>query len=294
MIKVGRFEIAPVEEIVVDEPSSLFPDWDPAVLEEVGAWYDEAYYDADRDVFFSTIQSWLVRDGATTMLIDTCSGNAKPRSAFPRFDRLDEPYLERLAQAGASPEDIDLVILTHLHVDHVGWNTRLVDGRWRATFPNATYVMTGIERDARDPERGAASAPPERTVPFQDSIRPILDGEALVDIVRGDEADYRPGVSFQPVPGHAPGMMAVRLEDQGQQALFVADVIHQPIQALRPEWSSKYCEDKPLAVDTRRRVLEQAAETGCLVLPSHFGGSHCGYVRRDGAGYVWEPRPLGP
>ena len=294
MIEIGRFRIERVEESVLREPVALFADWDPDAVEPIRDWFVGDYYDPGDDSFATSIHSWLVRDGARTILIDTGGGNDKPRPASPRFDMCAIPFLDRLAEKGVAPEDVTHVLLTHLHVDHVGWNTRLVDGDWVPTFPNATYVMTERELERRDPARGAAEAPEAANLPYLDSVAPLLDGRAKVEVVQGDEADWLPGIGFEPVPGHAPGMMAVRLRDDGDEALFVADVMHQPIQVYNPGWSSRYCEDKDLATETRRRVLDAAARSGALILPAHFGGTHCGHVRRAGDGYAWEPSAVMP
>ena len=294
MIRIGRFEIERVEEIVLREPKALYADWDEARVDPIRDWFVGDYYDPADGSFATSIHSWLVRDGDVTILIDTGGGNGKPRPASPRFDGLDLPYLDRLAAKGVTPDTVDHVLLTHLHVDHVGWNTHEVDGAWVPTFPRATYVMTETELAWRDPERGAKDKPPAATYPFLDSVKPLFDTGANVKVVQGDETAYLPGIDFMPLPGHAPGMMGIRLRDGGAEALFIADVMHQPIQVTNPTWSSKYCEDPTVANATRARVLEHAAETGCLILPAHFGGTHCGYVRRDGDGYAWEPSTVMP
>lgn len=293
MIKVGKYEITRIEEIVVREHKSLFEDWSEDAVDPIRDWFVGDYYDPADDSFTTSIHSWLVRSPDRTIVIDTCSGNDKPRPVSPRFDHLNTPYLERLSVAGVSPADVDYVLLTHLHIDHVGWNTQLVDGAWRPTFENATYVMSEIERDWRDPERGAKGKPEGPTLPFTDSVKPVLD-HAKVRIVQGDEQDFLDGIDFIQTPGHAPGQMAIRLRDGGQEALFIADVMHQPIQVYNPDWSSKYCEDKDTARKTRHEILNYAANTGCLVLPAHFGGSHCGYVRRTGDGFAYEASKVMP
>ncbi|WP_237065403.1 MBL fold metallo-hydrolase [Loktanella sp. M215] len=294
MLRIGRFEIERVEEVVLREPKALFAAWDEARVDPIRDWFVGDYYDPEDGSFATSIHTWLVRDGDTTILIDTCGGNHKPRPASPRFDGVDLPFLDRLAEKGVTPESVGYVLLTHLHVDHVGWNTRLEDGTWVPTFPNAKYVMTSIERDWRDPERGAKGKSEAPTYPFLDSVKPVLDNHSNVEIVTGDEEGYLPGIDFMPVPGHAPGMMGIRLRDGGDEALFIADVMHQPIQVSNPGWSSKYCENPDLATETRARVLAHAAHTGCLILPAHFGGTHCGYVRRDGDGYTYEPSKVMP
>ncbi|MGB3407667.1 MAG: MBL fold metallo-hydrolase [Jannaschia sp.] len=293
MIEIGRFTIERLEEVVLREHKSLYADWDERAVDPIRDWFVGDYYDPSDDSFATSIHTWIVRTGDQTILIDTGGGNDKPRPASPRFDMCDYPFLDRLAAKGIEPGDVDHVLLTHLHVDHVGWNTRLQDGAWVPTFPNALHVMTQIERDWRDPERGARGKPPEPTFPFVDSVKPILE-QATHRIVQGDETDFLPGIDFLPVPGHAPGMVAIRLRDAGQEALFIADVMHQPIQVHIPSWSSKYCEDKALATETRHRILAHAAETGCLILPAHFGGTHCGYVDGDGSGYAYRPSEIMP
>jgi glyoxylase-like metal-dependent hydrolase (beta-lactamase superfamily II) len=293
MIRIGRFTIERVEEIVLREHKSLYADWDEAAVDPIKSWFVGDYYSPEDDSFATSIHSWLVKDGDRTILIDTGGGNAKPRPASPRFDHLDIPFLERLAEKDVKPEDVDHVLLTHLHVDHVGWNTSLVHGEWVPTFSKATYVMTEVERDWRDPERGAKGKPAGATLPFVDSVAPVLE-KSRVELVRGDEKNFLPGIDFVPIPGHAPGMMGIRLKDGDAEALFIADVMHQPIQVYNPAWSSKYCEDRPLANKTRAEILEYAAASGCLILPAHFGGTHCGYVRKTGSGYVYEPSKIMP
>lgn len=294
MIRIGRFEIERVEEIVLREPKELFAGWSEEKVDPIRDWFVGDYYDPDDGSFATSIHSWLLRDGDTTILIDTGGGNAKPRPGSPRFDMLDLPFLDRLAEKGVKPEDVDYVLLTHLHVDHVGWNTRLKNDEWVPTFPNAEYVMTQVERDWRDPEKGAKNKPEAATYPFTDSVKPILDSDVAVGIVEGNETEYLPGIDFIPIPGHAPGMMGIKVRDGGDEALFIADVMHQPIQVYNPEWSSKYCEDPVLATETRSKILEHAAETGCLLLPAHFGGSHCGYIRRNGTGYEYVASEITP
>jgi len=295
MIRIGRFTIDRVEEIVLREPKELYADWDESAVDPIADWFVGPYYDPESGTFATSIHSWLVRDGERTIVIDTGGGNGKPRPASGRFDGLNQPYLEELAGKGVRPEEVTHVLLTHLHVDHVGWNTHRQGDAWVPTFTNARHVMTEVERDWRDPERGAAGKPEGPTLPFVDSVKPILDDDNVpVDLVKGDEQDFLPGISFMQVPGHAPGMMAVQVKDGDDEALFIADVMHQPIQIYNPDWSSRYCEDKEVATETRKRVLQHAAETGCLILPAHFGGTHCGYVRKDGAGYAFEASKIMP
>jgi len=185
-----------------------------------------------------------------------------------------------------APDEVTHVINTHLHVDHVGWNTRWRDGRWTPTFPNARYVF-GAEELARvlQPAAGAESngVAPE----IEDSVLPVVE-RGLVETVRaGDE--LCPSVSFEAIPGHTMGQLSVRLASEGRSALFTGDVFHQPVQIVRPHWNSRFCENQEVARATRARVLDAEADRGTIVFPSHFGAPHAGRIRREGDGYRFVP-----
>ncbi len=286
-MKLGDLEIARVEEMVLDEDTSLFAHWNEDTVRQHGSWMAPNYYDEQRKVFLSVIQTWIVKTKDKTIIIDTSGGNDKDRPLSARFHMLSTNFAEKLKDAGVDPDKVDMVILTHLHVDHVGWNTKLVDGKWVPMFPNAEYVISAVELETRDPKRGAASRPAGAWNTYNDSVQPILDA-GLVRIVEGNET-LMPGVKLVPIPGHAPGQMGVQLNSGGQEALFIADVMHNPIQIHYPDWNSKFCENQDLARETRAKVLEHVAEAGSLIFAGHFGAPHCGYVRRSGSGYVFEP-----
>jgi glyoxylase-like metal-dependent hydrolase (beta-lactamase superfamily II) len=283
MIKVGKAEISRIEEVVLDEQPSLFSGWTDETLAKHRDLMVPNFYDPKAGAFRANIHSWLVKLGGKVILIDTCGGNFKDRPASPRFHQLNFPYLERLKAAGVTPADVDTVICTHLHIDHVGWNTHLVDGKWVPTFTNAKYIFPRIEVEWRDPKRGAKEKPPAVNLPFIDSVQPILDA-GMATLVEGTER-FGDEIDFMPTPGHAPGQMAVRLRSGGEEALFVADISHQPIQVYYPDWSSKYCEDPKLATQTRRRMFEYLADNKSLMLPGHYGPPHGGYIMRSGEGF---------
>lgn len=291
MIRMGEFEISRVEEVVLDEPTSLLEHWNAGTFRD-NPWMAPHYYEPARDVFFSTIQTWILKTPGKTILIDTSGGNDKDRPLSPRFHKMATEFPKRLQAAGVDPAAVDMVILTHLHVDHVGWNTRLEDGRWVPMFPNAEYVVSSIELEVRDPKRGASARPPGSWNTYNDSVLPILEA-GLARIVDGTET-LLPGIELRPIPGHAPGQMGVIARSGGEEAFFIADVMHNPIQIYHPDWNSKFCENQDLARKTRAQVLEYAADTGALILPGHFGPPHCGYVRRAENGYAFEPAPVAP
>jgi hypothetical protein len=257
MIKIGDIEVHRIEEHIIYEPMNLFPDFRPEGLRENLPWLVPHYYDTQREMFPTSIHSWLLKTPDNIILIDTCGGNGKTRPVSPRFHLLNTPYLDRLKAIGVTPEEVDYVILTHLHIDHVGWNTRLENGRWVPTFPNAQYIMSRIERDAQDPTRGAKDKPEGVNLPFIDSVQPIL----------------RSG---------------------GEEALFAGDIAHQPIQVALPDWSSKYCADPQQSAATRRRIFGYCAEQGCLMLPVHFGWPYCGRIVRRGNGFAYLPHDREP
>lgn len=287
MIKVGDFQISRVEEVVLDEPVELLAGFNEEIRERNRGWLEPNFYNGERNVFFSVIQTWILRDGKRTIIIDTSGGDDRDRPLSPRF-HMQKRHLDRaLLGAGVEPDKVDMVFLTHLHVDHVGWNTRKEGDRFVPMFANARYVVSSTELAARDPERGAKERPPASWNTYLDTVKPILEA-GLVHQVEGTE-NLGPGLDMIQIPGHAPGMIGLRVRSGGEEAVFIADVMHQPLQILHPEWNSRYCENQDLARETRAKVLKHAADEGALLLPAHFGAPHAGYIRRAGEGYRFEP-----
>jgi glyoxylase-like metal-dependent hydrolase (beta-lactamase superfamily II) len=285
--RIGDVTITRIEEQMGPgfAAEMLLPDWDPEILKEPGAWLSPHYYEADTGRFITSIHSWLIKTPHHTILVDTCCGNAKNRPGFPRFHMLDTPWLDRLRAAGAAPEDIDYILCTHLHVDHVGWNTRLLDGRWVPTFPNAKYVMSRVDAEYFDPTRNP-TLPEGSIAVFNDSVLPVIEsGQATLVEMNDAIGDL---ITISPAPGHSPGHIVLTLKSQGETAMFIGDVMHQPIQVYRPEWSSRFCFDPKQAAISRVAVLETCAELGCRMLPTHFGTPHLGWVRRQPSGFRFE------
>ncbi|WP_372665942.1 MBL fold metallo-hydrolase [Amycolatopsis kentuckyensis] len=227
----------------------------------------------------------VLRSGGRTILVDTGVGNHKERPYSPVWSHLDTGFLGALAAAGVQPEDVDLVVNTHLHVDHVGWNTRL-DGRaWVPTFPNATYLMPRRDFDFWNPanEHRPRLGRGNQNV-FEDSVAPVHEA-GLTQLWDGShriDADLR----LELAPGHTPGSSVLHLESGGDRALFVGDLVHTALQIAEPETNSCFCEDPAAARATRRDLLGQAAETGALVFPAHFGGHGAAQVKRDGTRFA--------
>ena len=247
-------------------------------------WMAPTHYDPAGDKLITSNHSWLIRTGRHTILLDSCAGNHKPRPWLPRFHMLDIPFLERLRAVGVAPEDIDIVLCTHLHADHVGWNTKLENGRWVPTFLNARYLFSRIEKEHFDPEVGDRRAQsPGRSQMYDDSVLPVLQsGQAL--LLEGDHAiDDR--MVVEPAPGHTPGHVILKLNDGGGRGLFCGDVLHHPVQVYEPTWNTRFCELPAEAAATRRRVLEHCAEHNALLFTTHFAAPHVAAIRSSGAGF---------
>lgn len=290
-VTVGDFTITRIEEMLPPgfDPAFLFPRYDPGVLARHPQLASASFFDAASGKVMSSMQSWLIRGRGVVMLVDTGCGNDKVRSApaFKRFHKLRLPFLQTLAAAGVRPSDVTHVFNTHLHVDHVGWNTRLDGDRWVPTFETARYIWGRVETDHwLDPQRGLR-VQPEAAEVIEDSIRPIHDA-GIVDFVE-DGASILPGMTVRAAPGHTVGQLELWLRSNGEAAVFSADVLHQPMQVYRPDWNSCFCELQSEAVDTRRRLLADATREYAIVFPSHFGAPHAGRIAREGEGYAFAP-----
>jgi glyoxylase-like metal-dependent hydrolase (beta-lactamase superfamily II) len=287
---VGNASITRVEEVLEKgfRPSFLLPGFDPALFERHPQLTSPNFYNAETDQCISSIHSWLLKIDGKIVLVDTCSGNGKARALplFQRFHMLNFPFLENLAEAGVRPEDVDLVICTHLHIDHVGWNTRQEDGEWVPTFPNARYVFGKEEYDHWTSGKGPEVFP-ENVAVIEDSVLPVAKA-GMVDFVRsGDE--ILPGLTVEAAPGHTNTQLIVKYESSEGSFVISADCIHQPIQVYAPELNSCFCENKEAAKHTRRMLLDYCADRNALLLPMHFGFPHGGYVRRSENGFRFEP-----
>jgi glyoxylase-like metal-dependent hydrolase (beta-lactamase superfamily II) len=237
------------------------------------------------------MQTWILRSDGRTILVDAAIGNDKDRPDVPSWSNLQTAFLEDLATAGITPESVDIVINTHLHADHVGWNTRLVDGKWIPTFPNAQYLIPAIELAFWDPanDNQTIMGPGAHGV-WADSIAPVIATGQVTswrDSYRIDDA-----LTLEAAPGHTPGASILRLKSGDQEVLFVGDTLHSPAQVHDIHTSSCFDEDTAQAHITRDRILTEAAERGLLMFPAHFGGHGGFHVTRNGDTFAvagWAP-----
>lgn len=267
------------------DAQEFFPLSTPEDFRAQRQWIAPLHLSFETNRIALSMHSWLVRTPRSTILIDGCVGNGKHRPTRPAWDRLDLPYLDRLAALGVAPEAVDFVMCTHLHADHVGWNTRLLDGRWVPTFPNARYVIGRKDHDDWAARLAAAGgvARGHHLQSFVDSVLPIVEaGQALL-VDDGYEVDGT--LTVGPAPGHTAGHIAIWLATGGERAVFTGDVIHHPIQVKFPQWSCMGCEDPDQATETRMRILGCCAETGTMLLPGHFMPPHAGRLESRAEGF---------
>jgi len=260
----------------------MFPDLAPETLAQHRAWLKQANALDANDMLVLCFQSYVVKTPHHTILIDSCIGNDKPRPGRAKWNmKTDDTYMRHLAAAGVSVDDIDIVMCTHLHVDHVGWNTRLDNGRWVPTFPNARYVFGQREYDYWTAQNAKAEVPP-----FTDSVLPVVDA-GKADMVTDDFAigDH---VRIVPTPGHTPGHFAVGVGKGKDDAVFAGDLMHTPLQLRYPELSPRFDVDPAQAATTRRQFLERYCDSDTLCCTAHFPSPTVGKIRRKGAAFSCE------
>jgi len=265
------------QEIPLFDPLTFLPDVTPEILAENRGWLEQAgAFDPATSKLVLCVQSYVVRTPHHTVLVDTCVGNDKNRPSHSFWhQQKSTTYMDGLAAHGLSVEDIDYVMCTHLHVDHVGWNTKLLDGRWVPTFPNARYVFSKKEFDY-----WAAENAREEVGPIADSVLPIVNANRA-DLVAND---YGLGdhIRMTPTPGHTPDHVAVLLGKGRNEAVLTGDLIHSPLQMRYPDISMRADYDRKQAAVTRRAFLECHCDTGTLVCTGHFPSPSSGKVTRRG------------
>ena len=269
---IGDIEVA----VIVGDDFSLplrafLPGLDLAAFERDRESISPEFVDLDRDRLRCAIQSFVLKLDRRTILVDACIGEDKDRPEVPAWSRRSRTgWLDRLRAAGVAPEAVDLVFCTHLHVDHVGWNTIDVGGAWRPTFPNARYLVGRRELSDWQARLAAGVAAPIHVRGLRDSVFPLVEA-GRVDLV--DEGlELAAGAALAFLPGHTAGQLGLRIDRPAGRALFCADVMHRPLQIVQPAVSTWSCSDPRLAAQTRIAVLEEAAASGRVVVPAHFRG----------------------
>ena len=275
--QVGKVTITKVvESSGASPPHFMFPDLTPErVLRH--PWL-RPHYATEQGRLLASIHCFVIESEGKRIAVDTCVGNDKPRRVKP-WNMLRGSFPDDLAAAGFPVDTIDLVLCTHLHVDHVGWNTRLEQGRWVPTFPRARYLFGRTEY-----AHWSAVHDGEDAQVMLDSVQPIVDA-GLSTLVESDHA-LTSEVCLEPTPGHTPGHVAVRISSEGQQAVITGDLMHHPIQCCEPAIGSRFDADPAMARETRVRFLERYGDQPVLVLGTHFATPTAGHLVRRGE--AWE------
>ena len=280
--KVGEVRITRVVELEMPVPytpeAAFLQEATPAALRDMPWLYP--HFVTEEGHLKLSIHALLVRAPGLNLVVDTCFGNDKPR-ALLGGEPLQTAFLANLAEAGWAREAVDTVVCTHLHVDHVGWNTMLDGGKWVPTFPNARYLMGRQEY-----EHWSSEGDEEQQAILSDSVKPIFD-HGLATLV---EMDHRitPEIRLTPTPGHTPGHVSILIESNGERAMITGDMVHHPCQFGHPDWSPSFDSDQLAAATMRREVMEGIAEKPVLVIGTHFAAPTAGRVRRDGNAFRFD------
>jgi glyoxylase-like metal-dependent hydrolase (beta-lactamase superfamily II) len=278
-VQLGRASVARVVEFQFNLGTRFFP------ATPASGWHDNAdllvpdFHDPDKDEWRIAVQSWVIEVEGLTVVVDTGVGNDRERPHMPALDHLNTGYLNALQSAGVDREAVDVVVNTHIHSDHVGWNTMRDNDTWVPTFPNARYVVPAADYHHFAPDGPAATQSPRTAeeavaqrgnqLVFADSVLPIDEAGQLIRW--SDDYQISPSLRLRPAPGHTPGSSVLWL-DAGQPTVFVGDLTHSPLQLRRPADPCAFDVDAAAAAATRRRIFTEAVEANAAVIPAHYPG----------------------
>lgn len=283
--RVGNVEVARVHETTTYfKATTWFPDLRPEALEPYLTWLAPDFYNPASGIFPMPIQTWILRSAGKIIVVDTCYGNDKNRPGFKDAHMLGTNYLDRLAAVGIRPQDVDFVLCTHLHLDHVGWNTRWESGRWVPTFPNAKYLWSvADQRDSLHQAEESNPFPFTRDV-YADSVLPIIEAGLARPVEGAFALDEH--IVLRPAPGHSPGCMRIEVRSRGRVAVLCGDMLHSPLQIPLWKIGSAGDIDRVKAAEARRELLEFCVEEKALLIPGHFSAPHVAFIERSNGGYI--------
>jgi glyoxylase-like metal-dependent hydrolase (beta-lactamase superfamily II) len=280
--QIGDVKVSRVVEMEIPVPYNekrpLFPEATPDALRAM-PWLYPHFVTPDDHMILS-IHALLVDAPGLKLVVDTCIGNDRGRKML-MGNALHTPFLAHLEQAGFTRDNVDAVICTHLHVDHVGWNTMLEDGKWVPTFRNARYLIGRQEYEHWSKDEGE-----EQQEILADAVQPIF----AAGLAQQVEMDHRvsPEIRLMPTTGHTPGHVSVVIESMGETAIITGDMMHHPCQIGHPDWSPEFDSDKDAARVTRHAMVKDWADQPILIIGTHFAAPTAGHIRRDGANYRFE------
>lgn len=278
LCKIGDIEVWRILDIHAPflTPEELFPNAGADVATRIETLAPGSI-DAPSGKLILPVQGFLLKTPSGVILVDACVGNNKTSPNDPDWhQRTDTRFMASLLAAGITPDDVDFVLCTHLHIDHIGWNTKLADGRWVPTFPNAKYLLPEADNEAFS-KRGSVS--------YQESVLPVIAAGQAEMVTDGHKLGDQ--ITLIPTPGHTPGHVSVRLTSNGAEAIITGDALHTSAQCAHPDWHFKYDGDVDQAVSSRRSLLEDASEKGCKVIGSHFILPSTGRISADKDAFKW-------
>lgn len=270
------------------DPEFLYPDFSRSAFEASVAEFPPGHYYPQSDRLAIAIQMWIVEAGDNVILIDAGVGNHKQRPGVERMHMLNTLVPAWLEAAGLPPKRFTHVVMTHMHSDHVGWNTVLDGDKWVPTFPNARYFLPKADFDYFNGEYQAGSGADGGA--FPDSVLPIVEA-GLVEFIT-NQREIADCLQVVQAPGHTPGQLNYWVRSKGETGVFSADIFHHITQIYQPTWNTAFCILPDQARATRAKFLAEAAKAEALVMPCHFAPPHCGYIRTQGDGYAFEPAPI--
>ncbi|MDX2222758.1 MAG: MBL fold metallo-hydrolase [Rhodospirillaceae bacterium] len=272
--RIGEMTVSKVVDMIEPfDAARAYPEADLAEFDRHLDWLTPYFYDPAQRAIILSFHSYVVKAAGKVIVVDTCIGEHKNIPMLPSWHQRTGPWLANLAAAGVVPEQVTHVMCTHLHGDHVGWNTRLENGRWVPTFPNARYI---VHKDELAAVQARVGDDPYTSPSYAESVLPVLYAKQ-VDLVATDH-EFLPGVHVRPTPGHSPGHYCVELASAGRRAVMTGDLIHNPVQIARPDWITTFCTDKQAAVAQRTRFIDAHADQDVTIFAAHFGGPTAGRI----------------
>ena len=279
-MKTQMFGDVSVEKVIdMIEPfdaARAYPDQDLSPAEKYRDWLAPHFFDYGLQAIILSFHTYVIRTPFHTVLVDTCIGNHKTFGGMLEdWGNRNGPFLDNLKQTGVTPEEVDYVMCTHLHADHVGWNTQQKDGRWVPTFPRAKYVFSKNDLDASQ-ERAKNTETAYIAPSYQESVLPVIEaGQAQV--VKTDFA-LDDSLTILPTHGHTPGHYCVEVNAGGRAGIFTGDCLHSPLGIAHPEWTTVFCEDKARSNATRVALVDDLTDRDVTLMPAHFAGPTAGRI----------------
>jgi glyoxylase-like metal-dependent hydrolase (beta-lactamase superfamily II) len=283
--KIGDVQVSKIVDLIDPfDAARAYPGADLSEFDKHLSWLTPYFYDPGQKAIIFSFHAYLIRTGKHNILIDTCVGDHKSRAMMPNWHLREGPFIKNLAAAGVRPEQIDFVMCTHLHGDHVGWNTKLENGQWVPTFPKARYIFHRKELEAIQAQlkNDAYNAPS-----YMDSVLPVIE-KRQADLVDTDH-EFLPGIHVCQTPGHSAGHYCVEVKSNNMRCVMSGDVIHNPIQVVRPDWETMFCADKQAAVKQRTAFVDKHTDQDITIFAAHFGGPTAGHIRsQKGGGRIFQ------